>query len=319
MSTPTFKERPPIEALLIDISGTLHIGGDPTPNAVQSFQRLRDSGVDFRLCSNTSNQSTASLIKQLEKMGFNLAKSGSMDKVRKNDQRLVWTSIGVVAKVLKEMELYRPYLLLSDSAREEVLKDIQRDNHAKGPSVSEAEEYDSVVVGLAPSLFDYQHLNTAFRILKGEHKSTAILAAGAQKSPLLIAANKSRYVQKEDGLALGPGPFVAGLENASGATARVVGKPTKEFFQMVIDDLTNGVNEKFSAKKTKINRKIAVIGDDIEADLGGGALELGLWRVLVKTGKYRPGDENRPGLVPPDEVCDSLATFIDSLLRDSER
>jgi len=36
----------------------------------------------------------------------------------------------------------------------------------------------------------------------------------------------------------------------------------------------------------------------------------------VKTGKYRAGDETRPGVVPPDEVFDSFAEFIDNLLLD---
>lgn len=36
--------------------------------------------------------------------------------------------------------------------------------------------------------------------------------------------------------------------------------------------------------------------------------------LVVKTGKYRPGDEEKPGIVPPDEVFESFAAFIDSLL-----
>jgi len=59
--------------------------------------------------------------------------------------------------------------------------------------------------------------------------------------------------------------------------------------------------------------KIAVIGDDVEADLGEGAVELGLWRV-VKTGKFRPGDEKRLGLQPLEEVHDSFAFSVDSFL-----
>lgn len=36
---------------------------------------------------------------------------------------------------------------------------------------------------------------------------------------------------------------------------------------------------------------------------------------VVKTGKYRPGDENKPGVVPPDEVHESFAEFVNSLLK----
>ena len=48
----------------------------------------------------------------------------------------------------------------------------------------------------------------------------------------LIAVNKSRYFQKNSELALGTGAFVAGLEFSSGKTAEVVGKPSKEFFNL---------------------------------------------------------------------------------------
>jgi ribonucleotide monophosphatase NagD (HAD superfamily) len=75
------------------------------------------------------------------------------------------------------------------------------------------------------------------------------------------------------GLALGPGAFVAALKHASGVPAHVVGKPSRTFFETVIADFG------FESVPEEV-RKIVIIGDDIEADLGGGALELGLWRVL---------------------------------------
>lgn len=37
---------------------------------------------------------------------------------------------------------------------------------------------------------------------------------------------------------------------------------------------------------------------------------------LVRTGKYRQGDETKKDAVPPDEICDSFSSFVDSLLRD---
>ena len=72
---------------------------------------------------------------------------------------------------------------------------------------------------------------------------------------------------------------MAALENASGSQAEIVGKPSRRFFQTVIDDfrseeLEGGVNGGVG--------EIAVIGDDVEADLGEGAIELGLWRILGK-------------------------------------
>lgn len=34
----------------------------------------------------------------------------------------------------------------------------------------------------------------------------------------------------------------------------------------------------------------------------------------MKTGKYRAGDETKDGVDAPDEVCDSFADFVYSLL-----
>lgn len=49
----------------------------------------------------------------------------------------------------------------------------------------------------------------------------------------LIAIHKARYYKRKDGLALGPGPFVTGLEYATDCKATVVGKPEKTFFTQV--------------------------------------------------------------------------------------
>ena len=180
-----------------------------------------------------------------------------------------------------------------------------------------------MVVGLSPPHFQYDVLTTAFRILKRE------APYASPESPPLIATHKAKYISNSSNqLSLGPGPFVSALESAADVQAIVVGKPTRTFFQLVISSLDLPGNSETAGK-------IAIVGDDVEADLGGGAVELGLWRVLgsfntsikvfrtsvdrsspslpVKTGKYRPGDELKTGN-PPDEVVDSFAALVDGLI-----
>ena len=53
----------------------------------------------------------------------------------------------------------------------------------------------------------------------------------------LIAVHKAKYYKREDGLALGPGPFVSALEYASSKKAEIVGKPEPSFFHSVLKDL----------------------------------------------------------------------------------
>ena len=169
----------------------------------------------------------------------------------------------------------RPYLLLSSSAKEEIVAKTQLQcYHHSDSDTRSTSLYDSVVLGLAPSSFDYANLNEAFRILKGETTEPSY----RHKPVPLIATHKAKYIQTESGLlSLGPGPFVTALEHATGVQATVVGKPTKKFFEMVINDFSQAEIPEGVGKG-----RIAIIGDDVEADLGEGALELNLWRILGK-------------------------------------
>lgn len=144
--------------------------------------------------------------------------------------------------------------MLSDSALED-FRDFDNGDGGK---------HDAVVLGLAPSRLDYAHLNHAFRVL--------VEADG--QAPLL-ATHRARYIRTEDGgLSLGPGGFVSALETASGVQAHVIGKPSRSFFELALDSLqSEGVGREDW-------EQVAIVGDDVEADLGDGAVELGLTRIL---------------------------------------
>ncbi|KIY44847.1 hypothetical protein FISHEDRAFT_50551 [Fistulina hepatica ATCC 64428] len=292
--------RPNIRGLLVDLSGTLHVGRSPIPGAVDALQRLRDAGVPIRLCSNSSKEANHELIDKLQSMGFSVP---SLDAC--GDSADLWTSLSAVKAKIRQLDLKsRPYYLLSPSAIEEI---------ERGRTLSDDIPYDAVVVGLDPASFDYGHMNTAFRILMGEHEKHS--QSATPREVAFIATHKAKYRETASptGLSLGPGPFVAALEYATGREAVPVGKPTRDFFNAVIDSFSANNDNADNANADK--GRFAVIGDDVTADLGDGAVELGLWRILVRTGKYRPGDESKPGVVPPDEVCGSFTSFVDSLLR----
>jgi len=278
-------QRPAIKALLIDLSGTILLDAQPIAKSPHAIRRLRAHSTPFRFCSNTSKESTLSLRSKLADIGIET----------RDDE--VWTSVGAVNSLLRAKGLTRPFILASGSAEEECRSGLHDDSALSLP-------YDSVVVAFAPAQFNYVALNTAFRLLMGEHHTQR----GQPRSDLpLIATHRARYIGDSDGaLSLGLGPFVAALENATGRTAETVGKPGRKFFELVLSSFGSDVQGREGV--------IAVIGDDIQNDLGDGAVELGLWRVLVKSGKYRDGDETRTGIRPPDEVYDSFASFIESLL-----
>lgn len=125
---------------------------------------------------------------------------------------------------------------------------------------------NAVVIGDAADRFTYERLNDAFRLI-------------VDGAPMLAIA-RNRYFRDADQLSLDAGPFVAALEYAAGSEAILFGKPAPAFFEAAMTDLGTAPAE------------TAMIGDDVEADVNG-ALSLGLHATLVRTGKYRAGDERR--------------------------
>lgn len=144
---------------------------------------------------------------------------------------------------------------------------------------------NAVVVGDAADRFTYGRLNAAFRLL----------LAGA---PLLAIAT-NRYFKDLDGLSLDSGPFIAALEYAAHVEAKVFGKPAPAFFAAVLADLGTAPEE------------TVMIGDDVEADVNG-ALAVGLQAILVRTGKYRAGDELRmnAGGRSAATVCEAVTMIL---------
>ncbi|KAG0380354.1 hypothetical protein BGX24_008804 [Mortierella sp. AD032] len=71
-----------IHGVLIDVSGTVHVGDKVVPGAVQALDRLRASGIPFRFCTNTTQYSGDTLANKLRKFGFNV-KREEMNKAFK--------------------------------------------------------------------------------------------------------------------------------------------------------------------------------------------------------------------------------------------
>ncbi|KAH9494901.1 Haloacid dehalogenase-like hydrolase domain-containing protein 2 [Bulinus truncatus] len=187
-----------IKAILIDLSGTLHIENDPTPNALQALARLQTrSDIHIRYVTNTTKESKNVLLDRLKKIGFN---------IKENE---VYSSLSAARKLIDDQKL-RPYFLIDKQALED-FEGVPTDKP------------NAVVVGLAPDEFHYENMNKAMRLLLEGSK--------------LIAIHKARYYKKCDNLALGPGPFVTALEYASETKAVIVGKPTPEFFLSSISDI----------------------------------------------------------------------------------
>lgn len=114
-----------LKAILIDLSGTLHIEDEIVPGAVEALSRyeliqtdeilyrnnfwfrLRASNkFKIRFVTNTTKESKSSLSSLLTKSGFEISTNE------------IFTSL-VAARGLVERERLRPFLLLDDSALED--------------------------------------------------------------------------------------------------------------------------------------------------------------------------------------------------------
>jgi HAD superfamily hydrolase (TIGR01458 family) len=142
---------------------------------------------------------------------------------------------------------------------------------------------EAVVVGDLGEAWAFPLLDQAFRNLM----------AGAE----LVAIQRNRYWHTEGRLSLDAGPFVAALEYGSGKSATLVGKPSPAFFEAAAKELDLPPS------------RIAVVGDDLESDVAG-AKAAGMIGVAVRTGKYRPQDEERARQAA-DLVVDSISEVVE--------
>jgi len=197
----------------------------------------------------------------------------------------MFTSLTAARDYLLQNNHMNPYLMVHDDAMEDFEEVGIRDS--KGVDHSTA-----VVVGLAPDKFNYTDMNTAMRIL---------IDGGD-----LIAIHKARYYKTGKGeLTLGPGPFVTALEHSTDVKAVVVGKPSKDFFIRAM----HSMNEESKLEP----QEIVMIGDDIKDDVLG-AQSAGMTGILVKTGKYRPGDEQGFEGKIPNHVFPSIVEAVEFIV-----
>lgn len=146
---------------------------------------------------------------------------------------------------------------------------------------------DVVVLGDMGPHFTYPVLNRAFRLLM-------------DGLPLMAMA-RNRYFMEADGLSLDMGAFVAGLEYSAGVTAEITGKPAAAFFEAALAELGVAAAD------------AVLIGDDLADDIGG-AQAAGIPGLLVRTGKFRPGDDAHPE-IKPAAVFDNFTAAVNAIIR----
>jgi len=248
-----------VELVLVDLDGTVYVGTRPVPGAVEAVERLRGLGVAVRVVTNTDSVTPQALLRRLAGMGIQVA----LDEVL--------TPVVLAQQLFGGLVSPRVLAVASPGIRELLGRFLVA---AGGPATH--------VLVCDPSYgATYEDLDSAFRAVR----------AGAE----LIATQVARIARRDDGEHLDTGGFVRLLEYASGERARVLGKPSPDFFRLALD--TAAVAPE----------RAVMVGDDLAADVAG-AQAVGMRGVLVRTGK---GAEPHPdaGATEPDATIDSLAAL----------
>ena len=172
-------------------------------------------------------------------------------------------------------EGYAPHLLVHPDLEEDFSHLPQGENIA-------------VVVGDAGRYFTYDRMNAAFReLLNG--------------APLLALATNRVFKDADGELSLDTGAFVQALAFSSHIEPILLGKPSPEFFLAGVQSMECSA------------ANVIMIGDDAESDVAG-ALQAGIaGAILVRTGKYRDGDERRYQPAP-SFVASDVAQAVQFLL-----
>ena len=227
---------PGIDLALLDLDGTVYVGSRPLPGAVGAVARLRDLGVTVRFVTNTDSVTPAALVDRLRGMGIP-ATGGE-----------VLTPVILAGQLLHELPAPKLLALASPGIRDLLAEFLA------GPG-----KPPTHVLICDPSYgATYAELDDAFRAVRG----------GAE----LLATQVARIARRDDGEHLDTGGFVRLLEYATARQARVLGKPSADFFRLAVD-----------AAGVPPDRAV-MVGDDRSADIAG-AHHAGIRAVLVRTGK----------------------------------
>ncbi len=275
-----------VRALLLDLDGVIVAAGAAVPGSVEAIAELERRGTPYRIVTNTSLVSRATLSRFASKLGNEIP--------AERFQSAVSASAAFAAREFPGQPLY---VIASVDARTEF--DGQR-----LLSHEEAAEPDArvaaVIVGDSPEELSHANLNRAFRLVRN----------GAR----LIGMHRNPWWLTPDGPTLDSGAYVTGLEYAAGVRATIIGKPSAAFFSIAVEALRG---DAFPAGDPLRRAEIAMVGDDLRTDVLAGQ-RARLRGVFVLTGKHGLDDLARLGATgrggrEPDAVAPSLADVVAAL------
>jgi HAD superfamily hydrolase (TIGR01458 family) len=280
-----------VRGLLLDLDGVLIAKNEALPGAAAALRELRSRGIPFRVMTNTSSMSRATLARLGQRTGLEVPADH------------IISSLSVTAAFTARAYSGQPlYVLASDDARTEFAGQHLLAHEQAGQHGARAA---AVVVGDSPDDVTYDTLNRAFRL--------------AQDGAALIGMHRNRWWLTPEGPRLDAGAFVAGLEYALERPARILGKPAREFFAEGVREIGRDLarTRPGDSRSRLIRHDVAMVGDDLWFDVLA-AQRAGLRGVLVLSGKHGMTEvaravSQRRGGGSPTAIAPSLAEVVAAL------
>lgn len=222
--------------LLIDFDGVLRIENLPAPGIKEFFKFLKSADIYACILSNSS-------ISTSDDIGRFFTRNS--------------------------IECYLPVLTATDAAFDFVSSKYKKVSIYLSDNVSHLfqdiinnSEPEAVVIGDIGDRWSYEIMMDIFNhVIKGAD---------------LVALHKNKFWKPAGGeIMLDAGPFITAIEYATGKEAKLIGKPSPQYFQSALHRLGFSSNQKF-----------IMLGDDLETDIAG-AQNMGSEAILIYTGKTK--------------------------------
>jgi HAD superfamily hydrolase (TIGR01450 family) len=236
------------DQFILDLDGTVWVGGEPTAGAVEALQTLREVGKRVVFATNDPRSATEDQVTRLWRLGV------------KASPRDVVTVGGATQHLLAETRSGRTAFVIGTPPLRRHVSDAGL-RVLNGTDLASRAE---VVVVAATEDLVYDDLRTATLAI---HRGADFLATG--RDPI--------YPQPE-GPWPGTGAIVAAIEVATGRTAEIVGKPQPQLLRTALDRLGGGrtlvVGDRVdtdlaAAAAARLDGALVLTGDATRADLDG--------------------------------------------------
>lgn len=273
-----------MDGILFDLDGTLYVGEQALPGAVEALAELRRRRIPLLFLSNKPLEPAEAYAARLCRLGIQAQRAE------------VLTSAGVLAQALQRLapEL-RLYVVGEASLKEELrqagLQVVEELRAQEATGAIQPEGIDAVVVAFDRTL-DYRKLNTAYQALRQGRRFFATNADAACPVP--------------GGLIPDAGATLAYLQYLTGRTPELIaGKPSPWIVQAAFERLQRQLG------RPPDPGRCLMVGDRLETDMQLGR-QSGMRTALVLTGASRRSDLAKAEWLP-DLVLEDLTQLLPAL------